>query len=430
MKHGPHCESTVIAVASRGAEGSVRAYADMFTAQGSGRIVPVRFSAEDPFVVSWGMPPPSASNGFIREAVTRIAREEKVGLIVSEWLNNPYDMQDVLRLAHEFKVPAIFFRDPERKPCHRVLVATAGGPNVLQQMWIARQIAFAFSLPVTFLRIINPPDAPAVSQAYEDPSSALDACSCRLLHMEARMEIKTALDVADTIAASVSEGDLLVLGAPSALRITSDFEGSVPHTIAQRVSVPLVLLSTPHDNRLRLRRLLWGGLIQTDLRPRDKKHAISSLIDNLALHNQIPRSSVSDILDRALQREALMSTAVDCETAFPHVMLPGFFGVVGSMAICPEGIAFDSPDGLPTRFLYLLVTPDNLCDEYLATLGMIARRMLCGDVRSALLRCQTPAQALDILEPCETIGPDSKAAMAADCSNEVSMQPPVQREGS
>lgn len=215
------------------------------------------------------------------------------------------------------------------------------------------------------------------------------------------MEIKKALDVADAIAASVREGDLLVLGAPSALRITSDFEGSLPHTIAKRVSVPLILLSTPSDNRLRLRRLFWGGLIQTDLRPRDKTQALSALIENLALHNQIPLSSVTDTLDRALRRENIMSTAVDCETAFPHVTLPGFFGVAGSMAICPEGVAFGSLDSLPTRFLYLLVTPDNLCDEYLATLGMIARRMFRPEVRAALLRCRTSAQVLDILEPRE-----------------------------
>jgi len=415
---------TVIAVAARReAEETVLAYANLFTAPCNEHAVTIRLNMEDPFVVPWGMSATSATNGCIRSAVTRIAREKNVSLIVSEWLPNPRDMQDALRFAHEITVPAIFIRDPERKPYRRILAATAGGPNVLHQLWVARQMACALNLPVHFLRIVHPAVVPAAPPPFEDPTAALDACSRRLLHMDARMEVKEALDVGDAITASVREGDILVLGAPSALRIASDFEGSLPHTIANRTSAPLILLSAPPDSRIRLRRLFWGGLIQTDLRPRDKTHAISALIENLAHHNQIAHSSVADTLDRALRREAIMSTAVDCDTAFPHVKLPGFLGVAGSMAICPEGVDFDSPDGLPTRFLYLLVTPDNLCDEYLATLGMIARRVLRRDVRDALLQCQTPAQALDILEPDENPHPDSEGSTPAICSGNGSSPP-------
>jgi len=405
VKYDSRYESTVVAIASPRAEGAVLAYADLLTAHRNTRITPVRITSEGPVAVPRCSPPTGAGSSFIRGAVTHIARVERVGLIVAEWMNDPNDMQDVLRLAQEFAVPAVFIRHPEMKPRGRVLAATAGGPNVFQQMWVARETACGLGVPVDMLRIAHPAADPATLSHSLDLTAALDACSCRLLHMEARMEVKKAVNVADAIAASVRDGDLLVLGAPSALRLTSDFAGSLPHAVANRVHGPLILLSAPPDNHLSLRRLFWGGLIKTDMQFRDKKHVLSALIENIALHNQIPRSSVADPLDRALRREAIMSTAVDCETAFPHVTLRGFFGVVGSMAICPDGVAFDSPDGRPTRFFYLLVTPDGLCDEYLATLAMIARRMVNPEVRRVLLACHSPAQALDALEPrAETVG--------------------------
>ncbi len=51
-----------------------------------------------------------------------------------------------------------------------------------------------------------------------------------------------------------------------------------------------------------------------------------------------------------------MSTAVDCDTAFPHVTLHGFFGVAASIIICPDGIDFGNEDNQPTRFIVLFVT--------------------------------------------------------------------------
>lgn len=399
MKCNIHHESTVVVVASRQSEGAILAYADLLTSHRNARVTPVHLHAENAFAVPRGSLSGRAGNGFIRTAITQIAKAEKVGMIVSEWLADPHDMREALRLANELAIPAVFIRHPERKPRGRVLVATAGGPNVLQQMWVARQAACSLDLPVSFLRVVHPAVTPAGMSPSDDPVAALDVCACRLLHMDARMEVKKAVKVDDAIASCVREGDLLVLGAPSALRMTSDFEESLPHVVANRVSAPLILLSTPPKNRLSLRGLLWGGLIKTGLRPRDKKHALSALIENLACHNQVPRSSVGDMLDRALRREAIMSTAVDCETAFPHVTLRGFSGVAASMAICPEGVAFDSPDGRPTRFLYLLVTPDCFCDDYLAILAMVARRMINPEVRHALLACHSPAHALDILEP-------------------------------
>ncbi|MCC6738281.1 MAG: PTS sugar transporter subunit IIA [Planctomycetia bacterium] len=399
MKHNLLHESTVVAVASRGAERAIHAYVNMLTAHHNARVSMLSLPAEDPFVTPWGPCQGDSGNGAIRTAIREVSKAQRISLIVSEWLPRPTDMQDVLKLAHELKVPAVFIRNPQTRPGGRVIIATDGGPNVLQQMWVARETACAWSRPVHLLRIVHPALSPDTSPLLPDPAAALDACSCRLLHMEPKVEIKRATDIVGAITDSIRDGDLLVLGAPSTLRLTADFAGSIPHVVANRVSGPMILLSTPSDDDISLRRLFWGRLIKTDMRTYHKKHVLAAMITNLIHHNQLPLSSQNDILDRVLRREATMSTAVDCETAFPHVTLGGFFGVAATMAICPDGILFDSPDGRPTRFIYLLVTPDGFYEQYLATLAKIARRMINPEVRQALLACHSPAQALDVLEP-------------------------------
>lgn len=411
LRHNTLHESTVVAIASRNAERSILSYVDMLTSHHNARVSTVRLTVEDPFVILWDQPQEDSGNEALCTAIRKTSKTRRIGIIVSEWLPSPTDMQDVLRLAHELRVPAMFVRHPQVKPRGRVLVATAGGPNVLQQMWVARETAGAWGIPVHMLRIVPPTLRSDPVPSPAGPAAALDACSCRLLHMDPQVEIKRATDVIAAVATSHRDGDLLVLGAPSSLRLASDFAGSIPHGVAKRVSCPIILLSKPPDSDGSLRKLFWGRLIQTGMRVRNKKHALAAMIENLIHHNQLAYASRHDILERTLRREAIMSTAVDCETAFPHVTLRGFFGVVATMAICPDGVPFDSPDGHPTRFIFLLVMPDGFCEEYLAILAKIALRMINSEVRQALLACHTPAQTLDILEPRAGLAGSTEAGL-------------------
>ncbi len=380
MKRNPTNDSVIAVVATPESERVVRWYAEVLTGRRNRR---VRVIHE-----------PTAAQAAIRQ----LARADTIGMIVSEWSASPSSMQTLLRLADELAVPAVFIRQHDLAPLERLVVATAGGPNVLELIWIAKKIAAASDIPVRILH--RRQTTPAREARDSDPECPVpDGLAERILGMEAQVEPGSGKPLVPRIAACVRENDLLVLGAPSALRRAVSFADSVPDRVARTTAAPMVLLSSPPAIGVDLRRLFWGGLIETGARCRDKKDAIAGLIRNLALHNRLPRSSQADILDRALRREAAMSTAVDCETAFPHVTLRGFFGLAGAMAICPDGVEFGSLDGRPTRFLFLMITPDGLCEDYLPTLARIARRMVKPKVRQALLACKTSAQVLDILEP-------------------------------
>jgi PTS system fructose-specific IIC component len=308
-------------------------------------------------------------------------------------------MQDLLHLAQDHELPAIFVRTTDAPKVGRIVVATGGGPNLYEQMWLAREVADRNEVPVAILHWIGALDGGTEDEIAEN--ERLEKMCVRLLGMQVESLQCSGADFAGTVAKSLRPDDLLVVGAPSSLRLVTDFAGSLPDQLAKQVANPLILLSSPPLGQVSLRRLFWGRLIKPRLRSRTKSEALECLVNNLIRHNQLPPSSKANILERALQREHVFSTAVDCETAFPRVMLPGFFGVAGTMGIFPEGIQFDSADGSPTRFLFLLVTSEGFCDEYLAILSKVSKRMIDPAVRKALLACETPAQAINVLEPCQ-----------------------------
>jgi mannitol/fructose-specific phosphotransferase system IIA component (Ntr-type) len=328
-----------------------------------------------------------------------LAKELKLDLIISEWLGNTRAMQDLIHLAQEHEMPAVFVRTTAVKKVRRVVVATGGGPNLYEQMWLAKETASGFGVPVEILHWT--PDLNDIPMDGPNDNGPLEKMCAHLLNMRVETKHCSGADFASSIAHSLHPDDLLIIGAPSPLRLVADFAGSLPDQLAKKIPNPLILLSSPPLVHISLRRLLWGRLIKPRLRSRSKNQALESMVDNLIRHNQLPPASQDDILARALQREQISSTAVDCDTAFPHVKLPGFFGVAGTLGIFPDGIDFGHADGHLTRFVFLLVTPDGFCDEYLAFLSKISKRMLDPSVREALLCCKTAAEAVEILEPHE-----------------------------
>lgn len=402
-------EPTRVVVSTPGAERLVRWYADLLSGRRNPRVIvlPVPERAVDSHDAS--------AVATVTDSLLAAARQEghadSIGMLVSEWFGNDLIVQAVLRLAHSLRVPAVLVRAGSAGPPGRVLAATAGGPNVLEQMWIAKEVAAAHGIPLEFLHWRDGGALPAPDGSQPRGAFEFERLGVRILGVQADAPACRDAVSAESVAGHLRPHDLLVMGAPSPLRLSSGFAGTFPDRVARCASNALILVSAPPAKRISLRDLFWGGLIATDVRARDKRDVLARLIRNLADHNHLPRSSSTDMMDRALRREALMSTAVDCETAFPHIRLRSFSGIAATLAICPDGIPFGSPDGHPTRFVYLMVTPDGFCEAYLAALARIAQRMIHPHVRRALLACKSPGQALDILEPrgCPAGGQDRTA---------------------
>jgi mannitol/fructose-specific phosphotransferase system IIA component (Ntr-type) len=191
--------------------------------------------------------------------------------------------------------------------------------------------------------------------------------------------------------------DLIVLGAPNYWRVLHQFEGSTPDLVAKALPNPLLMLLSPRASHLRLGDIFWEEMVRVDMAPRDRREALGMLIEVLAEHGQIPPPWKERVLERALARESVLSTATDCETALPHVTIPDFSGTIGCFGICPRGVAFGDTEGQLTRFIFLLVTAPHAYGEYLNVLALIARLVMSQATRERLLACRSAAEVSAIL---------------------------------
>jgi len=97
-------------------------------------------------------------------------------------------------------------------------------------------------------------------------------------------------------------------------------------------------------------------------------------------------------------REGKASTAVGRGIAFPHIRTLQVREMTGAIALAPEGIPFDSPDGEPVRLIVMLVSPKG---EERAHLNLVRRfsEVFQGDAALAeVLQAQSEHEVIRILD--------------------------------
>jgi len=96
------------------------------------------------------------------------------------------------------------------------------------------------------------------------------------------------------------------------------------------------------------------------------------------------------LLERALEREGIISTALAHGLAFPHVR--GFDGGSLSLAVGvrKKGIKFGAPSNRLTRIFFFAVIPLASSAFYLKLLAGLAESFREKDARDELLRCEEP----------------------------------------
>jgi len=339
----------------------------------------------------------TVSSGGLAAARAQGPPDPGISALVSGFAPGSPAFRALLRATLEWRVPGVFVRGAGGLACERVLVPTGGGHHTLRQMGVARDLARTRGVPAQVLRVVC--DDGSGPEAMAERPTMLTGLQARSLGIDTPLRVTHAADALTGIVHHTEPQDLLVVGAPNAWRAAAHFEGSLPEALARRLDNPLAMVVAPSPNVLALRDVMWEALIRPNLRAADGGAVIGALIDTLVRQYQIPVSCRDDALRRALQREAEQSTAVGCETAFPHVRLPGFRGVLCCLGICPEGVYFGGPGTDLVRFVFLFVAAEEVYDDYLAVLGQVARRLAAPAVRAALAACRSSREVLDLLAP-------------------------------
>lgn len=151
--------------------------------------------------------------------------------------------------------------------------------------------------------------------------------------------------------------------------------------LSSLISGPLMQRFINLPKAWKLDDLLTPGLFIPTLKADTRMQAIRELAQVAAPVAGLDFETVNRV---AQAREEVMSTSLGHEVAVPHARLPGLSRPVLAVGHSPAGIDFDSPDGLPTRLVFLLLTPANEMSSQIQIMGQIARLFRLEDVRQAV----------------------------------------------
>lgn len=127
-----------------------------------------------------------------------------------------------------------------------------------------------------------------------------------------------------------------------------------------------------------------------------KHDALLALAKNLSTAPQIKNGD--NLAAEILKREELMSTAIGCGIAIPHVRLSSVTDLVMSVGISNVDIIdFQTIDEEPVRLLFMIAAAHNQHAYYLQTLSFFSAKLKSIDLRNNLREMKTPLDTYKFL---------------------------------
>lgn len=132
-----------------------------------------------------------------------------------------------------------------------------------------------------------------------------------------------------------------------------------------------------------------------DLKVSHKDEAIVRLCDLAAGHEDAVEAE--NFFKPVLERERLMGTAMEDGIAVPHARLAALRRPLIAFGRSPTGIEWNSPDGKPAQFIFLILTPERQDEIQVQILSFIAKSMSRAQTRKQILEAQDADQIWAIL---------------------------------
>jgi nitrogen PTS system EIIA component len=126
---------------------------------------------------------------------------------------------------------------------------------------------------------------------------------------------------------------------------------------------------------MRLSNFIVRDAIVPALSATTKEGVIRELVQSLHSAGFFRDRDVEDIVKSVLRRENLGSTGIGRNIAIPHSKHASVDRLIGTLALSPVGVPFDSIDGEPVYVFVLLVSPQDQPGEHLRALENVVRTM-------------------------------------------------------
>ena len=142
--------------------------------------------------------------------------------------------------------------------------------------------------------------------------------------------------------------------------------------------------------------ILSPEVIEVNLDVADKDDSIRKIIEISARTGKI--LDINKVTDTIFERERLVSTGVGKGFAIPHGKTDAISDIVASFVITKNPIDFDSIDGEPVRFIFLLIGKETLLNTHIKLLSRISRLMNKEEFRDRLLDAGSKEEVLNIFK--------------------------------
>lgn len=137
---------------------------------------------------------------------------------------------------------------------------------------------------------------------------------------------------------------------------------------------------------MRISDFIRPELIIAELDSRDKEAVLRELAENIA--GLFPGLSRDELVGILKERERLGSTGIGEGFAIPHGKLKNIDRIIISFGRSRPGIPFDSMDGKPAHYFFVLVAPENSAGDHLKALAKISRFLKNSAFKEGLARAQ------------------------------------------
>ncbi|MEK7857701.1 MAG: CNNM domain-containing protein [Elusimicrobiota bacterium] len=147
--------------------------------------------------------------------------------------------------------------------------------------------------------------------------------------------------------------------------------------------------------------LVPASAVAVGLQAPDRRSAVTQLLAKLkAAH---PELDEEDAFKTVWEREMKFSSAVGHGAAVPHGRLLNLERPMVAIGRFAKPVPFPSPDNMPVRLVFLILTPASTPVVQLKVLGRIASLLTNENLRRKLLRAKTSEAMLDILRTGDTL---------------------------
>lgn len=150
---------------------------------------------------------------------------------------------------------------------------------------------------------------------------------------------------------------------------------------------------------MKIRDLLSVESIRLNVSPTTKSDAINMLVDLMEKSGKL--TDRKQYLEDVLKREASGTTGLGDGIATPHAKSAGVKNAGLAAMTVPEGMDFESMDGLPSRLFFLIAAPDGSNDTHLELLSKLATMLMDPDFVNALVKAPSIDEFLNLIDAKE-----------------------------